>query len=72
MLFDKVLLQKFNTDIWRATTTSADYSAGVIFLFSAFGIPNNRIDTDNLTLCDHNNMCGGERPYYMVTEQPVY
>ena len=61
MLFDKVLSQKFDTDIWRATTTSAHYSAEVIFLFSAFGIPNNRVDTDNLTLGDHNNICGVEK-----------
>ena len=47
MLFDKVLWQTFSTDIWQAaTTTSADYSADVIFLFLAFGIPNNRLDTD--------------------------
>ena len=26
----------------------------------AFGRPSNRIDTDNLTLCGHNNLCGGE------------
>ena len=39
MLFDKVLSQTFSTDIWRATTTtSADYSAEVIFYFLAFGI----------------------------------
>ena len=60
MLFDEVLLQTFNTDIWQATAPiSAEYSAEVIFLFSAFGIPSNRIDTDNLTLCGH-NLCGGE------------
>ena len=47
MLFDKVLLQTLSTDIWQATTTtSADYSAEVIFLFLAFGIFNNRLDTD--------------------------
>ena len=64
MLFDKVLSQKFNTDIWRATaTTSEDYSAEAIFLFSTSGIPNNRVNTDNLTLCDHNNLCGGERVF---------
>ena len=34
MLFDKVLLQTLSTDIWQATTTTyADYSAEVIFLF---------------------------------------
>ena len=61
MLFAKVLSQTFITDIWRATaTTSADYSTGVIFFLSAFGMPNNRLDTDNLTLSDHNNVCGGE------------
>ena len=60
MLFDKMLSQAFITDIWQATTTtSADYSAEVIFLFSAFGMPNNRLDTDNLTLSDHNNLCRG-------------
>ena len=49
MLFDKVSLQTFSTDIWWATTTtSADYSAEVIFLFLAFGIPDNRLDTDTL------------------------
>ena len=49
MLFDKVLLQTFSTDIWRATTTtSADYSAEVMFFFLAFGIPNNRLYTDIL------------------------
>ena len=47
MLFDKVLLQTLSTDICRATaTTYADYSAEVIFLFLAFGILNNRLDTD--------------------------
>ena len=47
MLFDKVLLQTLSTDVWRATTTTyADYSAEVIFLFLAFGIFNNRLDTD--------------------------
>ena len=61
MLFDKVLSQTFSTDIWQATTAiSADYSAEVIFLFSAFGMPGNMIDTDNLTLCGHNNLCRGE------------
>ena len=59
MLFDKVLSQTFSTDIWQATTAiSEDYSAEVIFLFSSFGMPSNRIDTDNLTLCGHNNLCG--------------
>ena len=29
--------------------------------FSVFGMASNRIDTDNVTLCDHNNLCGGER-----------
>ena len=54
MLFDKVLWQTFSTDIWRASkTTSADYLAEVIFLFLAFRIPNNRLDTDTLTLYDH-------------------
>ena len=49
MLFDKVLSQTFSTDTWRATTTtSADYSAEVIFLFLAFVIPDNRLDTDTL------------------------
>ena len=28
--------------------------------FSAFGVPSNRIDTNNLKLCGHNNLCGGE------------
>ena len=61
MLFDKVLSQKFNIDIWRATTTtSVDYVAEVIFLFSTSGIPNNRVDTDNLTLYDYENLCGRE------------
>ena len=60
MLFDKVLSQKFDTDIWQATKTSPDYSAEVILLSSAFGVPNNRVDTDSLTLCDHNNLCRGE------------
>ena len=61
MLFDKMLPQTFSTDILRATTTaSADYSAEVIFLFSAFGMPNNRLDSDSLTRIDHNNLCGGE------------
>ena len=47
MLFDKVLLQTLSTDIWQATpTTYADYSAEVIFFFLAFGIFNNRLDTD--------------------------
>ena len=47
MLFDKVLLQTLITDIWWATTTTyANYSAEVIFLFLAFGIFNNRLDTD--------------------------
>ena len=47
MLFDKVLLQTLSTDIWLATTTTyADYSAKVIFLFLAFGIFNNRLDTN--------------------------
>ena len=47
MLFDNVLLQALSTDIWRATTTTyADYSAEVIFLYLAFGIFNNRLDTD--------------------------
>ena len=49
MLLDKVLSQTFSTDIWRATTTtSEDYSAEVIFLFLAFGIPDSRLDTDTL------------------------
>ena len=50
MLFDKVLWQTFSTDIWREkTTTSADYSAEVIFIFLAFGIkPNNRLYTNTL------------------------
>ena len=68
MLFDKVLSQTFITDIWQATTTtSADYSAEVIFLFSAFGMPNNRLDTDKLTLSDHNNLCGGEGSELLVS-----
>ena len=47
MLSDKVLLQTLSTDIWRATTTTyADYFAQVIFLFLAFGIFNNRLNTD--------------------------
>ena len=47
MLFDKVLLQTLSTDIWRAnTTTYADYLAEVIFLYLAFGVFNNRLDTD--------------------------
>ena len=25
-----------------------------------FGMPSNRIDTDNLTFCEYNNLCGGE------------
>ena len=46
MLFDKVLSQTLSTDIWRATTTtSSDYSAEVNFLFLAFGILNNGLDT---------------------------
>ena len=45
MLLDKVLLQTLSTDIWRATTTTyADYSAEVIFLFLAFGVFKNRLD----------------------------
>ena len=56
MLVDKVLSQTFSTDIWQ---TTADYLAEV-FLFSAFAMPSNRTDTDNLTLCGHNNLCGGE------------
>ena len=45
-LSDKVLLQTVSTDIWRATTTIyADYSAEVVFLFLAFGIFNNRLNT---------------------------
>ena len=59
MLFDKMLSQIFSTDIMQATTAiSADYSAEVVFLFSAFGLPSNRTDTDNLTLCGHNNLRG--------------
>ena len=47
MLFDNVLLQTLSTDISRATTTTyADYSAEVIFLFLAFGTFNNRLDTN--------------------------
>ena len=47
MLFDRVLSQTFSTDIWRATTTTtADYSAEVMFLFLVFGIPNNRLNTN--------------------------
>ena len=47
MVFDKVLLQTLGTDIWQATTTTnADYSADVIFFFLAFGIFNNRLDTN--------------------------
>ena len=66
MLFYKVLSQTFSTDIWQATTEiSADYSVEVIFLFLAFGMPSNSIDTDNLTLCGHDNLCGGERNYMM-------
>ena len=46
MLFDEVLSLTLSTDIWQATTTTyADYSAEVIFLFLAFGIFNNRLDT---------------------------
>ena len=33
---------------------SAGEERKVILLFSAFGMPSNRIDTDNLTLCGHN------------------
>ena len=33
--------------------------AEVIFLFSAIGMPNKRIVTENLTLFRHNNLCGG-------------
>ena len=51
MLLDKVLSQTFGTDTWQATTAiSADYSAEIIFLFPAFGMPSNRINIDNLTL----------------------
>ena len=47
MLFDEVSLQTLSTDILRATTTTyADYSAEVIFLFLAFEIFNNRLDTN--------------------------
>ena len=47
MLSDKVLLQTLSTDIWRATTTTyADYSAEAISFFLAFGIFNNRLNTD--------------------------
>ena len=46
MLFDKVLLQTLSNDIWRATTTYADCWTEVIFLFLAFGIFNNRLDTN--------------------------
>ena len=35
---------------------------------AAFGIPNNRVDTDNLTLCDYNNLCGGEIIKLMVSK----
>ena len=60
MLFDKVLSQTLSTDVWRATTTTyTDYSAEVIFLFSSFGMPSDIIDTDNLTLCGHNNLSVG-------------
>ena len=49
MLFEEVLSQAFSSDIWRVTTTTAaDYSKEVIFLFLAFGIPDNRLDTDTL------------------------
>ena len=47
MSFGKVLSQTLSTDIWWVTTTTyADYSAEVIFLFLAFGISNNRLYTD--------------------------
>ena len=56
MLFDKVLAQTFSTDIWQAVTAiSAGYSAEVIFLFSAFGMPG--IYTDNPTLRGHSSLC---------------
>ena len=48
-----------------------NYSAEVIFLFSAFGIPNNRLDNHNLTLCDHNNLCGGESVSLEILEFPA-
>ena len=65
MLFDKVLLQTFSTDIWQATTAiSANYSAEVILLFSAFWMHNSRLDTDTLTLCYHNNLYGGESRHF--------
>ena len=71
MLFDRVLLQTFCTDTWQATTTtSADYSAEVIF--SAFRIRSDRLETDNLTLCDHNNLCGGERHFKFLTKFSLF
>ena len=33
----------------------------IIYLFSVFRIRNNRLHNDNLTVCDHNNLCRGER-----------
>ena len=33
----------------------------IIYLFSVFRILNNRLHNDNLTVCDHNNLCRGER-----------
>ena len=40
----------------------------VIFIFLAFGIFNNRLDTRHLTLYDHDNLCGGECPLTEKTQ----
>ena len=34
---------------------------------AAFGMPSNRIDIANLTLCGHNNIWGGERGDFDVS-----
>ena len=51
---------------------SADYSAEVSFVSSAFGMPSNMIDSDNLTLCGHNNLCRGERLRSSIVPENVY
>ena len=61
MLFDKVLSQTFNTVFGEQLQQHLPIIRQRLFSFSPLlGCLITGVDTDNLTLYDHNNLCGGE------------
>ena len=55
-----VFTYEFETFIFQEFIYKLKLKTCVISFPRTFGIPNNRLDIDNLTPCDHNSLCGGE------------